>query len=204
MLRKLSIFVVCFLFLLCAAYAQENRSEVAVSALGSFPKETIGNSIQQDPTNSAGFLLSYSYTFRPHSALALNYSYTRDTQYYTVIGSITGPIASQQANVHEITGAYVLDVGRGRRLDPFLLAGGGALIFSPISNSTNSTFGSTTQTAGTFVYGFGLNYRLVHALGVRLQYRGLIYKAPDFGVSEISTGSWSHSAEPSIGLTYSF
>jgi opacity protein-like surface antigen len=204
MLRKISIFVACFMFLLSAGFAQENRSDVAVSVLGSFPKQTSGNSIQQDPTNSGGFLLSYSYAFRPHSALALNYSFTRNTQYYTVIGTVTGPIASQQANVHEITAAYVLDAGRDRKLDPFILGGGGALIFSPISNSTNSTFGSTTQTSGTFVYGFGLDYRVMHALGVRLQYRGLIYKAPDFGVSEISTGSWSHSAEPSIGLTYRF
>jgi outer membrane immunogenic protein len=204
MLRKLSIVVACLMFLLSTAFAQENRSDVAVSVFGSFPKQTTGNSIQQDPTNSGGFLLSYSYAFRPHSAIALSYSYTRDTQYYTIVGSITGPIASQQANVQEITAAYVLDAGRDRKLDPFLLAGGGALIFNPITNSTNSTFGSTTQTSGAFLYGFGVDYRLMHALGLRLQYRGLIYKAPDFGVSEISTGSWSHSAEPSIGITYRF
>lgn len=204
MLRKLSIVVACFMFLLSAAFAQENRSDVAVSVFGSFPKQTTGNSIQQDPTNSGGFLLSYSYAFRPHSALAVNYSYTRNTQYYTIVDTITGPIASQQANVHEITAAYMLDAGRDRKLDPFLLAGGGALIFSPITNSTNATFGSTTQTSGTFLYGFGVDYKLAHALSVRLQYRGLIYKAPDFGISEISTGSWSHSAEPSIGITYRF
>jgi len=78
------------------------------------------------------------------------------------------------------------------------------LIFSPIANSTNATFGSSTQTTGTFLYGFGLNYRLTHALGVRLQYRGLVYKAPDFRVSDISTGSWTHSAEPSLGLRLRF
>lgn len=78
------------------------------------------------------------------------------------------------------------------------------LIFSPVTNSTNATFGSSTQTTGTFLYGFGLNYRLMRGLGVRLQYRGLIYKAPDYGVSDISTGAWAHSAEPSLGLTLRF
>lgn len=202
--RKSRIVVVCFMFLSSLMFAQENRSDISVSAFGSFPRQTTGNSIQQDPTNSGGFLLSYSYAFRPHSALELNYSFTRDTQYYTLIGTITGPVASQQANVHELSAAYVLDAGRSRKLDPFVLGGIGALIFNPVTNSTNPTFGSTTQTKAAFVYGFGLDYHLAHSLGLRLQYRGLIYKAPDFGLSEISTGSWGHSAEPSIGITYRF
>lgn len=204
MLGKRSIVVLCFIFLSSLMFAQESRSDIAVSAFGSFPRQTTGNSIQQDPTNSGGFLLSYSYAFRSHSALELNYGFTRDTQYYTIVSAITGPIASQQANVHELTASYVLDAGRSRKLDPFLLGGVGALIFNPVTNSTNATFGGSTQTTAAFVYGFGLNYRLVHSLGLRLQYRGLIYQAPDFGLSEISTGSWGHSAEPSIGITYRF
>ena len=204
MLRKLSIVVACFMFSLSAAHAQENRSEVSLSAFGSFPRQTTGNSIQQDPTNSGGFLLGYTYGFRPHQSVELNYGFTRDTQNYTILGAITGPIASQQANVHQLTAAYVLDAGRSRKLDPFVLGGIGALIFNPVSNSTNAAFGSTTQTTAAFVYGFGVDYRLVHSLGLRLQYRGLIYKAPDFGLSEISTGAWGHSAEPSIGITYRF
>lgn len=204
MFRRLSMVVVCFMFLLALAYAQDSRSDIAVSGIGVFPKQTAGNGVQQDPTNSGGFLVSYRYAFHPHSSVELNYSYSRNTQYYTIIGSTTGPFTAQQANVQEITGAYVLDRDRSRRLDPFVLAGAGALIFNPTTNSTNATFGSTTQTTAAFLYGFGLNYRLVHGLGLRFQYRGLIYKAPDFGVTDISTGSWSHSAEPSVGLTFRF
>jgi hypothetical protein len=90
------------------------------------------------------------------------------------------------------------------RANPFLEGGGGVLIFSPITNSTNATFGSTTQTVGTFLYGFGLDYRVAHGLGVRFQYRGLLYKAPDYGVSGISTGAWTHSAEPGLGVAFRF
>lgn len=204
MLRKLSIFVAALVFLISTAFAQESRSDFALSGIGVFPRQTTGNGIQQDPSNSGGFLLSYRYAFQSHSSLEVNYSYSRDTQYYTIVGTTAGPFAAQQANVHEFTGAYVLDAGRSRRVDPFVLAGIGALVFNPITNSTNATFGSTTQTTAAFLYGFGLNYRLVHGLGLRLQYRGLIYKAPDFGVSEISTNSWTHSAEPAIGLTFRF
>jgi len=204
MIPKLSLAVVCFLSFLSPAHAQEGRSDVAVSAIGVFPKQSTGNDIEQNPTNSAGFLLSYRYALRAHSAVELNYSFSRNTQYYTIVGSTSGPVAAQQGNVHEIAGAYVLEGDRSRKLNPFLLGGGGVLIFSPIANSTNATFGSSTQTMGTFFYGFGLNYRLNRGLGVRLQYRGLVYKAPDFRVSDISTGSWTHSAEPSLGLMLRF
>ena len=204
MVRKCSLVVVCFLFLFSLAFAQEGRSDLAVSAIGVFPKQVNGNGVQQDATNSGGFLISYNYRFRAHQSIEGNYAYTRDTQYYTIVGTTIGPFTAQQTNVHEITAAYVLDGGRERKLDPFLLAGGGALVFDPTTNFTNSTFGSTNQTTGAFLYGFGLNYRLARGFGLHLQYRGLIYKAPDFGISDISTGSWTHAAEPSIGVTFRF
>jgi outer membrane immunogenic protein len=204
MLRRCSIVVVCLIFLSSLGFTQDSRSQIAVSGIGVFPKQTSGNDVLQDPTNSGGVLASYRYALRAHSSVEVNYSFTRNTQYYTIIGSATGPIAAQQANVHELTGAYVLHADRSRRVAPFVLAGAGALIFSPITNATNASFGSSSQTTATFLYGVGLDYRLVHNLGLRFQYRGLIYKAPDFGVSDISTGGWSHSAEPSVGLTFRF
>jgi outer membrane immunogenic protein len=204
MLRKCSMLVVCLVFLSSLGFTEDGRSEIAVSGIGVFPKQISGNDVQQDPTNSGGVLASYRYAFRAHSSVEVDYSFTRNTQYYTIIGTTTGPIAAQQANVHELTGAYVLQADRSRRISPFVLAGAGALIFSPITNATNASFGSTTQTTATFLYGMGLDYRLMHSVGLRLQYRGLIYKAPDFGVSDISTGGWSHSAEPAVGLTFRF
>jgi hypothetical protein len=49
-----------------------------------------------------------------------------------------------------------------------------------------------------------VDYRLLGGLGLRLQYRGLVYKAPDFGISALSTDSWTHTAEPSVGLVLRF
>jgi len=119
MIPKLSMAVVCFLFFLSLAHAQEGRSDVAVSAIGVFPKQSTGNDIEQNPTNSAGFLLSYRYAPRAHSAVELNYSFTRNTQYYTIVGSTSGPVAAEQGNVNEITGAYVLEGDRSHKLSPF-------------------------------------------------------------------------------------
>src|SRR5258708_14704021 len=119
MFRKLGMVVALFLFLLSMAIAQENRSEITLSGIGVFPKQTTGNDVQQDPTNSGGILASYRYAFRPHAAVELNYSFSRNTQYYTIQGTTTGPFLAQQANVHELTAAYVLHGGGNRKVDPF-------------------------------------------------------------------------------------
>ena len=153
-------------------------------------------------TNSGGILASFRYGARGHSGVELNYGYTRNSQVYT--SSTTFNFQEQQANVHELTAAYVYRFDHKGKLTPFVLGGGGMLLFSPISVSTHSIPGADTDNKGTFLYGVGANYRLTDALGLRFQFRGLLYKAPDFGVSASSTGAWTHTAEPSVGVTLRF
>ncbi|MBZ5597606.1 MAG: porin family protein [Acidobacteriia bacterium] len=202
MFRKISMLVVSSLVFLSMAAAQEYHSDAAVSFTGVLNKDSSGNGLLQNPTHSGGLLASYRLALGNHSAVELNYGYSRNTQNFT--GAFPGTFAAQQANVHEATAAYVLSMNRAGRLDPFVLGGGGALIFSPTGSSFNPILGGDTQAKGTFLYGAGVDYRLVRGLGLRLQYRGLVYKAPDFGLSAISTDSWTHTAEPSVGLTFRF
>jgi opacity protein-like surface antigen len=202
MFRKLILFALSSLLLPSLAAAQENRSDVAVSFTGVFNRDSTGNGLTQIPTNSGGFLASYRLGFGSHSAVELNYGYSRNSQYYN--DTLFGPVAGQQANVHEATAAYVLSLGHAPRLNPFVLAGGGALVFSPSNNAFNSIFAASTQAKPTFLYGGGVDYRLVRGLDLRLQYRGLAYKAPDFGFSGLSTDSWTHTAEPSVGMVFRF
>ena len=49
MIPKLSVAVVCFLLFLSLAYAQEGRSDVAVSAMGVFPKQSTGTRLSAQP-----------------------------------------------------------------------------------------------------------------------------------------------------------
>lgn len=202
MFRRISIAVASLVILISAAAAQNGPADVTVSGTGLFTKDASGNTIVQKATSAGGFLGSFRYGFSRHSALELNYGYSRNSQYYG--DPLFGTFAGQQANVHEFTGAYVLNFNRDQRLDPFVLAGGGALLFSPVNNSNNFVFGSDSQVKGTFLYGAGVNYRLFGGVGLRLQYRGLVYKAPDFGLGVLSTGSWTHTAEPSVGLMFRF
>jgi opacity protein-like surface antigen len=202
MLRSISTAVVCLLAMMSVAAARESKSDVAISGTGFFTNNTNGNGISQTPTNSGGLLASYRYGFGNHSALELNYGYSRNSQVYNNTSIFS--FAEQAANVHEFTGDYVLKLRRIRNFHPFVMAGGGALVFSPITNTIDSITGASTQARGTFLYGGGLNYNLLRNVGLRLQYRGLIYKAPDFGSSTFSSENWTHTAEPALGLTFRF
>jgi hypothetical protein len=73
--------------------------------------------------------------------------------------------------------------------------------------------GASTQTELAFMYGLGVDYQLPRysKFALRMQYRGFLYKAPDFKVDANSgsmvnffTGGKEHMAVPSIGIVFKF
>jgi outer membrane immunogenic protein len=187
------------------ALAQSGRSDVSLSVTGDFGKETDGNSVIQTTSNSAGLLATYRFSVTPKHAAELNYGLTRNTQYYSVTNGYTGfqYFYAIQTNIHEATADYVFRPLKSGRLSPYALVGGGALIFVP----TGYSYGTNTeekQTKGAFLYGVGTDFRVARNIAVRLQYRGLVYKAPDFQVAGITSGSLGHLAEPSLGVVLHF
>jgi opacity protein-like surface antigen len=93
---------------------------------------------------------------------------------------------------------------RVHKLLPYVLGGGGALIFSPTNNLGGFVPGADTQAQGAFVYGGGADYGITRHLSLRAEYRGFVYKVPDFGLSNLSTDGWTHTALPSAGLVVRF
>jgi opacity protein-like surface antigen len=194
------------LFLLTSmALAQAGRSEISLGVTGDFGKETDGNDVVQTSSNSAGLLATFRFSITPKNAAEINYGLTRNTQYYSVTNGYTGYqyFYAIQADIDEATVDYVFRPLKVGRLSPFVLAGGGALIFVP----TGYSYGTNTevkQTKGAFLYGGGTDFRVARNIAVRLQYRGLIYRAPDFAVSGITAGASGHIAEPSLALVFHF
>ena len=202
MLRGIGVVGVCLLAAVSMAAAQEGRADVAIGGTALFTKDTSGNGVDQAVTNSGGLLGSFRFRVRRNDTIELNYGYTRNSQIYT--NSTAFSFQEQQANVHELTAAYVYQVNRKAKLNPFVLGGGGLLLFHPMTASTHSLVDPQSDTEGTILVGLGANYRLTDAFGVRVQFRGLMYKSPDFGVNAASTGAWAITGEPSIGLTFRF
>ena len=75
--------------------------------------------------------------------------------------------------------------------------------FTPATGTTSTT---STQAKAAFVYGGGVDLGITKRLSVRVGYRGLLYKSPDFKVITpfIKTGAITHLAEPVGGLTFRF
>ena len=181
------------------AVAQESRSEISVQGTGFFTKDSDGNGIQNHVTNTGGFMIGYRYNINRWLSAEANYGYDRNTQIF--FGSGLGRV---QSNVHQATGEAVVKLPSFLRLQPYALAGGGALMFDPTGNSATSFGGATWQAKGAFVYGVGVDYAFAKHISLRAEYRGYVYKAPDFNLASLNTNAWTHTAQPSAGIVFRF
>jgi outer membrane immunogenic protein len=205
MFKSAAAILASLLLFAALAFSQESRSDVSISVTGVFSSQSQGNNVTQNPSNSLGGLATYRFRINSLSSVEASYGLTRNSQYYAVGSVITGEptFFSIQTNVSEATADYVFTPSRSGRLRPFVLVGAGALIFNPTGNSFG-TSGAATEVKGAFAYGAGADYRLLRNLALRLQYRGLLYRAPDFYVSGLSTGAYGNLAEPSVGMVFRF
>jgi opacity protein-like surface antigen len=183
------------------AAAQESRSEVSLQGTGFFTQDTNGQGISRTTTNTGGFLVGYRYHINRWLAAEANYGYDRDTQKYFS----TGGLSRVQSDVDTATAAAVISLPfRISRLNPYVLGGGGSLVFHPTGNAGGFVSGADTQAKGAFFYGGGVDYTVTRHWSVRAEYRGYVYKDADFGVRALNTDSWTHTAQPSAGIVFRF
>jgi opacity protein-like surface antigen len=202
MRRTASIIAGIAILLSVGAGAQEIRSEISLQGTGFFTKDSTGQGTTQRGTDTGGFLVGYRYHFNRWLAAETVYGYGRNSQEYFS----TAGFSRVQANVHQATGGFVFSLPRSPRLrlSPYLLAEGGALVFDPTNNAFGSVLGAQRQAVGVFSYGGGVDYPVVKYLSIRAEYRGLVYNAPDFGMSSLKTDSITHTAQPSAGIVLRF
>ena len=202
MKRVVVIFVGTILCFSLAASAQENRSEIGVQGSGLFTSSTTGNGTAYSATDSGGFLGTYRYHLNHWVSLEGAYGYSLNTQKY----SNSSGAFRIQSGIHDFTGSVVMNLpSRGHsRFNPYLLVGGGALHFVPTNDQFNTFSGAQGQTKGAFVYGAGINYGIYKGLSLRAEYRGLVYGTPEFGFGALATNAVTHTAVPSVGLSFRF
>ena len=203
MRNAVAIVVFVSTLLSLAAAAQESRSEISLQGTGFFTRGTTGNGTEYSSTESGGFLGTYRYHLNRWISAEAAYGYDVNTQRYSVLSSAPFRI---QSGIHQFAGSLVLNLPSRThsRFNPYVIVGGGALLFDPTSNQLNTLSASQSQTKGTFVYGAGLNYAIRKGIALRAEYRGLVYSTPDFGFGALATNSVTHTAEPSIGIAFRF
>lgn len=202
----LSAFAV-ILFFMASGFAQEDfRSEISIQGTANVPKNQDNLDIPHEATKSGGFLVGYRYHLKPWFAVQGDYGYTRDTQKYF------DPFFGEtdiQTNIHQLTGEAVITAPSHSRVRPYALAGIGGLFFRPTNSLNNQFFGvsnnsGNNQTKVAFVYGGGVDFDLTRYVALRAEYRGYLYKLPDFQIPGLATDNFTHLAQPSVGLVWRF
>ena len=210
-----------FLFTSLGLSQDEGHFDASFNGAAVFSKQSNGNGIQQSATIGSNYFGTIRFRFKSKSkhSLIFNYGRAKNSQVYRsnfdyhVLTTTT-----------EYSGAYVYNFLEKGKFEPFALVGIGALGFNPSStwlilpdfvsgvpNRVQINLNAAKQTGFAYLYGGGVDYRLPYRFALRLQYRGFLYRAPDFNVTaltgsavSLSTGSKGHMAEPSIGLVFRF
>jgi opacity protein-like surface antigen len=208
--RRATVSSFFFLFIPLAATPALAQTDLALSAYGAFSGATNGNNVQESPSNSAGGLFELRHISNPLLGWEATYAYNRANQVYSYSGPPPScpvgvgpcgppPAAPVSANAHEITGDWTPSV-QISNVRPFALLGAGILLNEPSGGQSNTT----SSNKAVYVYGAGLDWGLIPHIGLRLQYRGNLYKAPDVTTLYTSIDAFKHTAEPMIGAYFKF
>ena len=77
----------------------------------------------------------------------------------------------------EITGAYVFGL-TFKRFNPFVEAGVGSLIFTPVLDNETNLLGTKSTKGVAGLFGGGLAYELSPSFDIRAEYRCFLTKTP--------------------------
>ena len=179
------------------------QTSIGLSVYGAFSGTTNGNGVEQSPSNAAGGLIELRHISNPILGWEATYSYNRANQAYHsncsgTACTVVAP-ATVKSNAHEVTADWTPSLHIAN-LRPFGVLGLGLLLNVPAGGQNNTA----TSYQAVYVYGAGLDWGLLPHLGLRFQYRGNLYKAPDVTRLYTSTDAFTHTAEPMIGAYFSF
>ena len=178
------------------------QTDVAASVYGAFSGATTGNGVEQSPSNAAGAMLELRHISNPIMGFDVSYSFNRANQVYVPTVSCGLPCgivtpAAVSADAHELAAAWVASIKVGS-FRPFAQGGGGLMLNEPAGSQSSTT----SSIKPVFVYGAVLDWTFFPHLGLRFQYRGNLYKAPDVTKLYTSTGAFTRTAEPMIGVYF--
>jgi len=175
---------------------------------GSFYKTFVSNSsgmgFKQTPSDGMGGLFELRHLVSPLVGYEMAVSFNTGGQSYA---PITGACALTCNNLPVKIGGRQVEVSldyipsmKVGNLRPFLVAGLGVFISVPDS----TPLGNNTSIRGAYIYGGGVEYDIGAHLGIRGQYRGTYYKAPNISSIYPANGQYTQTAMPSGGIYYRF
>lgn len=196
-------FVAVVAIVLCSAAAQA-QTDVALSGYGTFTSSTSGFGTQQTPSNSAGGVVEVRHIVNPLIGYEFAYSFNPANQSYApksgACGLVCGePPLSISGKANQIAGNWILSLKSGN-LRPFVLGGIGFIFTVP----GRSAYAVNSVDRPVYIYGAGLDWGVAPHVGVRLQVRGNMTKAPNLSDLYPSTTQYTQIYEPMAGVYYRF
>lgn len=182
------------------------KTDVALSLYGAFTPKVSNNGATQSPSNSAGGMFELRHIANPILGFEGTYSFNHADQNYNSGVGVSCPIGDPcpppedgtvKANAHEVTLDWVPSL-HFANVRPFGVLGLGVLLNVPTGGQSNTQ----TSTKAVYVYGAGLDWGLLPHLGLRLQYRGNLYNAPQVTTLYTSIDKFTQTSEPMIGVYF--
>jgi hypothetical protein len=180
------------------------QTDIGVSGYFAMNGNTAGNGTQQTTTNAPGGLAELRQIQSNWIGYEIGVSFNPANQAYAPTASAcsyvcANPPTKITGNAVETSLAYVVSKKMGN-LRPFALGGIGAFIVIPGA----TPFGNNTSIRATYVFGGGVDYNIGNRLGLRIQVRDNMYKAPNDSSIYPATGVFTQSLEPMGGVYYRF
>jgi hypothetical protein len=192
------------------AQATESYGEtaVAVSGLYALNKSTTGNGTVETPTNAAGGMLELLHVHSPFIGYEITYSFNAANASFAPTSTGCGydcQLPPQTITSHgSVLGLDWLISKKYGAFRPFLVGGIGFFIDYPTTFPRGTLYSNNDVVRPDYIYGGGVDWGFGSHLGVRLQYRGNIYKAPNISHFYPATGQFTQTAMPMAGVYYRF
>ncbi|MGA7157927.1 MAG: hypothetical protein WBY53_13820 [Acidobacteriaceae bacterium] len=194
----------------------KHHTDTSIS-LGIFPQLTIDRTAEltgfseQGTAPSTGTLGTFRQTFNSWLGYSVNLGYARVSEQYRNQPNYSGPSNFNiNSNMYESSLTYVAHTSVNKRISLFADLGPGLLTFLPVpgaqdpfSNPVGSR-GLSVQVRPAGVFGSGIDLHLTRHFDLRAEYRGLVYKNPDFQTGDTLSKQLTLTSEPTISVVYHF
>lgn len=185
-----------------AATPDMAETDLGVSLYRTFTSSTSGNSTLQKPANGTGAMVEFRHIQSPLVGYEVSYGFNRANQSLAPAPGACGfncdnPPVTLTANASQVGLDWIASMKRGN-ISPFALGGLGFFIVAPTQNLPPLN----TVVRIMYTYGGGVDVGLLPRAGVRLQYRGNLYKAPDIDEDYGATDKFTQTGEAEVGFYF--
>jgi hypothetical protein len=185
------------------------RVDLGIIGIGVFNLDSNGTAIintkptevNLSPGDTAGAMATLRYVIKPSIGFEGNYVYARYTDTFTPFGG--QPTAGVQQNATEYTLGYVAHARKQYfGVTPFASAGLGTIAFRP---TPGGGLALPKQARAAYYFSVGAETTVLSPhFGVRLLYRQVFFKAPDFETNYLTIQQHTTTFEPGFGFFLRF